>query len=222
MLHNHPQYCCGCVHWQEVEGDSLNINDNYSLHLLVVMSIPFYINRFRIQVFQTESIAVASIILKLVFTNTSFFIISSQTNLPHLLGLSKQLQLCSQANDLQYQFQQFIIQGILILQDSNIKEHSSTKSPLNEKQTRPKQNGLRQLQTLCEQSDCSSLWSKQVNIMKIVKNAHRAKRYLVTNWATGGLSEHKRTMVSLWYIYQHSKSVNRVFVVFRIMHSWWK
>lgn len=132
MLHNHPQYCCGCVHWQEVEGDSLNINDNYSLQLLVVMSIPFYINRFRIQFFQTESIAVASIILKLVFTNTSFFIISSKTNLPHLLGLSKQLQLCSQANDLQYQFRQFIIQGILILQDSNIKEHSSTTSPLNE------------------------------------------------------------------------------------------
>jgi hypothetical protein len=78
------------------------------------------------------SIAIASIILKLVVTNTSFFIISSKTNLPHLLGLSKQLQLCSQANDLQYQFQQFIIQGIPILQDSNIKEHSSTKSPLNE------------------------------------------------------------------------------------------
>lgn len=138
MLHNHPQYCCGCVHWQEVEGDSQNINDNYSLHLLVVMSIPFYINRIRIQIFQTASIAIASIILNLVFINTSFFIISSKTNLLHLLGLSKQLQLCSQANDLQYQFQQFIIQGILILQDSNIKEHSSTKSHLNEKQTRPK------------------------------------------------------------------------------------
>ncbi len=132
MLYNHPQYCCGCVHWQEVEGDSQNINDNYSLHLLVAMSIPFYINRIRIQFFQMASIAIASIILKLVVTNTSFFIISSKTNLPHLLGLSKQLQLCSQANDLQYQFQQFIIQGIPILQDSNIKEHSSTKSPLNE------------------------------------------------------------------------------------------
>jgi len=198
MLHNHPQYCCGCVHWQEVEGDSQNINDKYSIPLLVVMSIPFYINRIRIQFFQTASIAITSIILKLVFTNTSFFIISSKTNLPHLLGLSKQLQLCSQANDLQYQFQQFIIQGILILQDSNIKGHSSMKSPLNEKQTRPKQNGLRQLQTFCEQSDCSSLWNKQANIMKLVKNAHKAKRYLVTNWATGGPSEHKRTMVSLW------------------------
>lgn len=174
MLHNHPQYCCGCVHWQEVEGDSLNINDNYSLQLLVVMSIPFYINRFRIQFFQTESIAVASIILKLVFTNTSFFIISRKTNLPHLLGLSKQLQLCSQANDLVWAIWLFFTM---------------------------------------------ERTSKQ---MKIVKNAHKAKRYLVTNWATGGPSEHKRTMVSLWYIYQHSKSVNRVFVVFRIMHVWWK
>lgn len=168
------KYCCGCVHWQEVEGDSQNINDNYSLHLLVVMSIPFYINRIRIQFFQTASIAIASIILKLVFTNTSFFIISSKTNLPHLLGLSKQLQLCSQANDLVWAVWLFFTM---------------------------------------EQT------SKHYEACQECPQGQEAPSHKLSNrWSKWTQKDNGEPLIDI----STFKSVNRVFVVFRIMHVWWK